>query len=694
MTPIYQILVDIQKTQSFERLEAFKDPQTWVTMTDEERHLLSNLFLAHGVQQLSEKAPQVLESFDFALKASIFSPLISYQQGLAFALYSDHLSCLHLACQSFAQAIEKDSQFLDAWYMWGKTLCQLGILDHQSTYFIESEQKFAQVEQLLNQGVQSSEVDYATLYWMWGRSWAFLGKDSGEPIEYYQAILKYRLASELGCQQTDFLSDYSRALVDFAALVDAHPLLLEALQFLDQAIQQDASKEENWLLRAYCLSRLYEVTGEEELAEAAIKNFSYIAELNSEDAMMWLKWGQLEALMGKLKHDFALIESALQRFERAHQLEPDHPQILGAWGDSELFLGAQTDQLTFIQSAKKKIAKSLQLQSDNPDIWYLYGSCLNELGRYFGDESFYHQAIKKFQYGLSLTRRHSLLWYGLSLAHFALGELNEHIPTLEKASLYCTRMMEHGGKVVAQFWNDWGIVLLKLGELTEKRSYVEAAIEKFEQAFKQPIFDLDQAEADLEWAYNYGCAFDLLGDLSNEARHFEKAVQVLSQVLQIDPDYMHARYNLALALSHLGEETGEIEYYQKAIENFRLIVEQDPEDELIQLDYGIALTHLALLIQEAHQTDKSQDYFRLAENHLLQAVYLGHTQAYYQLAAFYSVTGHYVHAMQYLERARAFGTLPPHEDLMHDDWLEGLRQTPAFRQFIHQLPDSQTSKED
>lgn len=258
-------------------------------------------------------------------------------------------------------------------------------------------------------------------------------------------------------------------------------------------------------------------------------------------------------------------------------------------------------------------------------------------------------------------------------------------------SFFELRAIECGGAGFAQFWNDWGVALLKLAEMSEQPSHVEMAIEKFERALKQPIETLDCEDVDLEWVYNYGSAYDLLGELTEEPSHCEKAVQILSQVVQLDPEYSHARYNLALALSHLGEALFDVELYQKAIEHFQHLINHDPEDEMIHLDYGMSLTNLGLLVDDANHPEQAQALFKLAENHLMQAAVLGNTQSYYQLAGLYSITDHLDQAMHYLERARFFDALPGMEDLLHDEWLEAVRQTAPFRQFINELSSKQST---
>ena len=42
--------------------------------------------------------------------------------------------------------------------------------------------------------------------------------------------------------------------------------------------------------------------------------------------------------------------------------------------------------------------------------------------------------------------------------------------------------------------------------------------------------------------------------------------------------------------------------------------------------------------------------------------------------------------MHFLEKADVASALPPLDDLLQDEWLENLRGTPSFRNYISHLP--------
>jgi tetratricopeptide (TPR) repeat protein len=250
---------------------------------------------------------------------------------------------------------------------------------------------------------------------------------------------------------------------------------------------------------------------------------------------------------------------------------------------------------------------------------------------------------------------------------------------VEKASRFYEKAMENKKTTDPQHWNGWGIVLLKLAEITNEKRNVEAAVAKFEQALMLYSSRNGDDDLDPDLLYNYGCALDFLGDFYEEACYYEKAVQALTKVLQIDSEYTAARYNLALALSHLGEQTADVECFHQAIDQFQMLLTVDREDGMVWSEYGLTLLNLAQLVHDAALPDKSLQYYEDAADKLLCAVSLGCLQASYYLACLFSLLRRFDDAMFYIERADSQDALPPIDEVMRDDWLESLRQTTAFK---------------
>lgn len=220
---------------------------------------------------------------------------------------------------------------------------------------------------------------------------------------------------------------------------------------------------------------------------------------------------------------------------------------------------------------------------------------------------------------------------------------------------------------------------MKVAEVNDREALVEEAIEKFEKT----IAIAERVEP--EWLYNYGCAFDFLGDLTGEPEHYEKAIQLLIKVLELDPDYLPAIYNIALAFSHLGETVPDIDCLYRACEYFQQLLQKEPEDDLAWNDWGTTLVHLALLLYDPSLPEQSQELYAQSEEKFLQSVRLGCNSALYNLACIHSLNSNLDLAMQYIQRAADQNALPPVDDLLQDEWLENLRQTSEFRGFLTKL---------
>lgn len=680
MTPIHKTLLEIQQSDAYERLEPFKDSAIWSKMLDEERQLLATLLVRQGAKQLAQGNSLVLESFDIASKVSSNAADILLAQGRIFLEHAENPRCLTLASQAFAKATKLNPRSFDASFELAKAQYKLGLVHVDPGFLSEALAQYAKTEAL------APESEKADVFWHWGRCHFSNGKWSGEPSDFYAALQSFQQAALLDLNHAKFWTDYGNAVAELGALLEKESLYEEALIHFTRAVELEPEGFPGVYLLACCLYQLGLYEGNEIYFEQGWHYYEKASCLEPGESQLWWKWGQLELSLGKRKRDLKLLEAALEKFERAHQLDPDNPFMLGCWAETELFLGTYHERVDLMLSARQKIVKAIEIKPEADDLWYLYGLCLNDLGSYFLEETYYHQAIEKFDHGLSLTQRNPLLWYGLGLAQYSLGEFKEDPQCYEKAVHCFARVAEQGGGF-PQLHNDWGASLLRLAEHTQQIDCIEGAIAQFESALKPKDGILDKIghDVDLEWVYNYGCALNLLGEiLGGEIPYFEKAIEVLSQVIQSDPSYIQARHNLALALANLAEATSEIAIYQKAIEHFQVLLMEDPEDDEIHLDCGIAWINVAQLKEDAHKPDDVKNLYKQAELHLQQALALGKNEALYCLASLNSLLNNLEVAMHYLEKSYLTGCMPTFEEIMQDEWLEPLRATKPFQKFMEQ----------
>ncbi|MDB6081364.1 MAG: hypothetical protein JWO53_636, partial [Chlamydiia bacterium] len=178
---------------------------------------------------------------------------------------------------------------------------------------------------------------------------------------------------------------------------------------------------------------------------------------------------------------------------------------------------------------------------------------------------------------------------------------------------------------------------------------------------------------------------DFLGDITDDEIYYERAIQALHAAVTADPEFIPARSHLACSYMHLGEVMSDIVAFREACHHFQIVVDQDPEDDLAWSEWGLALMHLVELMHE-DGIHTNENLLEQAEGHFLQALFLGNSQASYNLACLYSFQGNVSDALFYFERAVVEEMLPPLEIMKNDGWLKNLRNTDYFKEFLLKAP--------
>lgn len=653
-------------------------------MDFEDRETLGRLYARLGTNQLKAKDNKFLTSFEFCFKIAKDSYEVIYSLGAACEKYPHNVQILIYAKKYFEEALNLQPNPFDALYSLARVLVQQGMLLEEAPFFQDAISNYEKAVTLI-----ADTHCKAEFYRDFGQAWFYLGKLSGEAMDFRYALDWYKQACQSGMQTPSFWNVYGDAVIEMAFLIGKKEYFFEAIDHYNNSIKANENQFQGHFNLACAYQCVFEITIDLDYFEKANESFEravkYEEKTEFHHAVVWLKWGQLLATLGKLKREISYLEQSLEKFMQADKIEPNHPGILSRFGEAEMLLGANTDEINLLRQAEDKFVRSLEVNPEAAEIWYLYGICLNELGRYFNDQNFYQSAIEKFQWGLSLNQTDPLLWYGLAMSNFALGDmLNDRI-MIEKSIRYCSQVLEFGGQVFLQFWNDWAVGLMRLAEMTLEPDFLDSALMKFEELIKRQGENTEGEEIDLEWLYNYGCALDMHGDFTGDQNSYEKAVQILANVVKIDPEYVHARYNLALALSHLGESVSDLECLQKASEHFEILLSEDREDEVAWNDWGLCLLHQAELIDESCLPGQSKSIYELAEGKFFHALSLGSLPTYYNLACLYALNNNVKSAIHYMERAEAVDSLPPLDDIMHDEWLTNVKHTEAFRNFISAL---------
>jgi tetratricopeptide (TPR) repeat protein len=690
-TPLKKILEDILQKETFEKLRDYANPNMIKSMSSEEVELLAEGFLNQSKKNLEgHEIDKALEALDNVSQLAPNNLKLMMKQVSMLRSNPNNKLFLLRASKLLEEITQIEPKHFEAWSSWGTILLNMGILTKDIGFLYDADSRFKTAFGFWMPPINKQEAEF---FWHWGLCWQMIAKHSGEATDYTKAIGKYKQAVEDGLNDPRFWNGYGNALYDLAELITRSEMILDAIECYRKAITGQPMFPEAWFNISSCYFRMYQNTMQEEYFHLSNTSYEEASHQDPTNPIVWYKWGLLSLYAGKVIRNETLIKNAIERFELADKLEPSNSLFLSAWAESNMLIGSQQEKIDSLKEAEQKIIEALEISPEEPYYWYVYGTTLNEIARYFGDEKYYKQAIEKYQYGISLDRTDHLLWYGLALAHFALGEMQQDEAMIEKAVKFCSRVIEFGGDMLPHFWNDWGVALMKLGVMKNDQKTIEQAVEKFEQAIVRHNDRNSNDTLDAEWLYNYGCALDFLGDFNSDEHYYEKAVQVLSQAITLDPTYGHARYNLALALTHLGEVTGEAECFFKACDIFQSIIQNDREDEMTWNDWGLALIHLAHLIHDPGQPDVAQKLYNQAESKLMNALALGNSQALYNLACLHALTNNFHAAMHYLEKSDTADTLPPYEDLVNDEWLDNLRTLPHFRHFMNILSHKPKKKE-
>jgi tetratricopeptide (TPR) repeat protein len=648
------------------------------TLVDDNEYYIHSLLSEGEMSLLKGHFSAGMAIFDKVAKLDPSNPRVFFQQGLSLFEYGNEEGrekALLLAGKKFKMAASLNPGHFETWQAWGNALSLLGATFREHHYFIEAEEKYRKALALSEN--QSSEI-LAELHWDYGIVYSHLAQHSGEALDLQLTLDSFQKASSSQDNlPSEFWNDFGNASLDLAARINDIRLYVKAINCFKHAISTAISCYEGWVYLAKALQMLYDHTHDEDHFSQANECFAAAAQLRPQNAELWLNWAKFLCESGRRNQDAKRLRSCIEKCHRAYACDHDCAYVLAIWAEALALLGDLSDRLDLIYESQNKISEAAQKTRDAPDIWFSYGICLSCFGHYFNDFDYYYQAIEKFQYGLSLDRTNDRLWHAIASAYAIIGHLEIDVEAFERSCRFYTKAIDL--KASSYYIFDHALALSKLGEMSHDQKWVEQAVSQFERALN---LQKNAVYIHPEWLFQYACALDTLGDFYEEDFYYLRTVEILSHVLMIDPDFPQVHHRLALAFSHLGELLGEIDHFYRAIHHFRLASKHDEENDQIILDWGLTLINIA---QHSPDSTEADQLYREAEHKITQSARLGNLHAYYHLGCLYSIMGQYEKAMRFIEKADEFESLPPLDEIHQDDWLDGLRSTIDFREFLAQL---------
>jgi len=628
-----------------------------------------------------------LEYFDSALKLDSTNSKLHYAQGLSlfeFGRGKGREKTLLLASKRFKTATLLNPDDFSIWQAWGSLLCTLGLSSGEHHFFLDAQEKLNKAVSLSEN--QSREI-LSELHWDLGIVHSHLAEHSGEALDWHQAIETFRLAHSFNEKvPADFWKDFGRSYLKFASHINDVRFYVKAINCLNTSISFEPHAYESWCLLADALQKLYLLTHDEDHFSQTNDAFTAASQIQPKHGAIWLNWARFLCDSAKRIADVKRLRLCIEKCHSAFALNPNDPMVQAIWGEALALLGNYTDRLDLIYDAQNKISQAVEIESEEPDIWYSYGICMQAFGHYFNDFDYYYQAIEKFQTGLSIDRTCHRHWHAIGWTYSLLGDMESDPETLELSLRFFQKGVDLHASTYYLF--DYATALSKLGEMTNEQCWLESATSQFERllTLKKNAIYLHP-----DWLFQYACTLDALGDFYEEDSYYLRAIEVFSHVLMIDPDFYLVHHRLGLALSHLGELTGEIEHYHRAIHHFRLSLKNDDENDAVILDWATTLINIAT---HAHDSSETDQFYRDAEHKLQTAIRLGNLQAYYHLACLDSLTNQCERGMRCLQKAREYDALPPIDEMLQDEWLDNLRSTGDFQEFLSALDHRRNYQEE
>lgn len=633
-----------------------------------------------GEKKLLSGESKGLQFFELACKSDPEDHQMLYQQGLSLLEYGSENKTkkyLTLATKKFKAAVKLKNDFFPAWHSLGNTLYLLGTTFKQHHYFLEAKEKF---EMAIKHSQEPFTDDLFDLYWTYGTLLEIIADHSGEVSDLNISLEAFGKASlhseELPAQ---FWQDYGKVALKLGKHINDARLYMKAVHCHKTAIAQSLSNYTHWFYLADTLAELYALTHDEDHFCQANECFTSAAKLHPQNNQIWLNWARLLLNSGKRLEDPKRLHSCLEKCHRSYHGERKE-EILIIWSEALSYLGICSERLDYIYEASNKCTEAEETFGASANTFFAHGITLYAFGKYYKDPDYYYQAIEKFQEGLSIDRSKDELWFQLGRMYAILADLEQDLSLYELANKFFHKAIQIQGK--STYFYENALVLSRLSELDREKNTLRKALLYYEQAFnlqKNAIY------LHPEWLFHYAMSLDMMGDLEDDDKYYVKAIEILKRVLVLDPNYKDIHYKIALCYSHLGELSEDEQIYQTAISYFKIAHQTSEENEHLILDWGLALINLASVVSSE---DERNSLWKEAEYKFIQSAKLGNIEVYYHMACLYSLMKNYERALYFLEKAESFGSLPPLEEVLEDEWLDNLRQTELFRSFINHLDEA------
>ena len=524
-------------------------------------------------------------------------------------------------------------------------------------------------------------------YWRaLARAWHVSGRTSGEPLDFQHALKCYeRLQSLKGMASEDW-SELGRILQVMGRSTGDRLWVERSLHAFRSALEKAESPEPElgraWLGLAHSALLLFELSGVVSSLQEALDAYHEAVQHDPLNPQVWVESAQLHWIAGAALRERRLRDLALQQIQRAVEIAPDHirarcwaVQLHGTYG-------VERDDLSSLSESQRHLAWLETHAPDHPGTALASGVYLESRARYFEDDEPLEQAIAAYKKACERSPSDPQAWMELAAATYLLADVR-HDGALLELGLQAIERAHALRPWHMETLRQLSVGLIRLGQASRSQETLERAIAILEGILTKH----DDSSGPSEWRYHLGCAYDFLGEITLDVRHFEKAVEWLQAAYQSDSKKPGWRLNLAQSLIHYGEVSGQIEPMMLALEHLQAVSQVESEAPIVWLEWGQALLSLADMMHDPAQMDLHGLLLREAEEKLMRAAQLGEGVANFFLGCCYSLAQQPQLALDALLKAQQLRALPPLQELVQHDWLSALQGEPGFQQLLVELDD-------
>lgn len=630
---------------------------------------------------LRREGEEGISLFEKAAELDPLNASLYFRQGLSLFEYANEINlekAYFLAIRKLKKAVALNPHSIESFHVLGNALFQVGKKINNTAHIYEAERSYQRALALVKNQKYDALLD---LHWDLAKSWFAIYGKSNEICDLHNSLSSFQTASNSEQQfSAEFWLDFGKANLEYATKMHDFRHCVKAINCFKHATAIENPCLEGYSSLAKTFKTLYETTHEEDHFSQAVDYFESSFQINSQDEDLWIEFLELLCHSSRRNRDAKRARTCIEKCHKALAYHPNQPLILAIWAEALSILGEISDRVDLIFEAQNKLTEALNITEDDPDIWYYCGMNLKSLAAYYHDHDYHYQAIQKFQIGVSIDRSCHHIWHALAQSYSMIAQFTLDPKEIEKTLKFYQKALSLSSS--SFYLIDYAHSLSKLGELTHNKNYLENALQCFEYALniqKNAIY------LHPDWLFYYGSTLDLLGDFHEEDHYYNRAIEIFSHVLMIDPDYPGLHHRLAQTFCHMGDLIGEDDYFYRAVHHLRLALKQDDENDMVILDWGLALINIA---QHAHHLHDAELIYKEAEHKIMQAAKLGNLSAYYHLGCLYSIQREYDKAMYFIHKADQFKSLPSMDEILQDEWLDGLRSTDDFREFISHLEKS------